>query len=360
MRVLNNLPQADLRTVADAAKAFEAAGYDGVMTAENKHDPFLAHAVAAVTTERLQLGTSVAIAFPRSPMVVANAAWDLQNASRGRFVLGLGPQIRPHNERRFSVPWTAPAPRIREYVNALRAIWTTWETGEKLAFEGQHYKFTLMPPYFMPPSMGQKMVPVTLAGVGPHALRLAGEVADGVRLHGFCTRRYLAEFILPHVQEGMTRTNRVRDHFEITGGGFIATGPDEATTAAAFELIRGRVAFYGSTPGYWGVLELHGLGDLGRELNAMSKQGKWSEMASRVSDDIVHLFAAVGTHNEIAKRIEERFGGLSDAVNMRTGEVNTQRSTVPHETAAELSIPPDLLQDIKKIPTPFKGYSTAW
>lgn len=208
--------------------------------------------------------------------------------------------------------------------------------------------------------MGHKMVPITLAAVGPHGLRLAGEVGDGARLHGFCTRRYLAEFILPHVQEGMVRTNRTRAHFEITGGGFIATGPDEAATARAFEVIRGRVAFYGSTPGYWGVLELYGLGDLGRELNVMSKQCKWAEMATRVSDDVVHLFTAVGTHKEIAKRLEGRFGGLSDAVNMRTGEVNTQRSTVPSEPTSEKDIPPDLLQDIKRIPTPFKGYNTAW
>ena len=233
-----------------------------------------------------------------------------------------------------------------------------WEKGEKLAFEGQHYKFTLMPPYFMPPSMGHKMVPITLAAVGPHALRLAGEVADGVRLHGFCTRRYLAEFIVPHVQQGMARTGRAREHFEITGGGFIATGPDEESTARAFELIRGRVAFYGTTPGYWGVLELHGLGDLGRELNAMSKQGKWAELASRVPDDIVHLFAAAGPHKDITKRIEERFGGLSDAVNVRTGEVNTDRAKVP--TSDDGGMPPDLLQDIRKIPTPFRNYKTAW
>jgi probable F420-dependent oxidoreductase len=291
----------------------------------------------------------VAIAFPRSPMVVANACWDLQNASRGRFVLGIGPQIRPHNERRFSVPWTAPAPRLREYVQALRAIWTNWETGEKLDFRGQHYTFTLMPPYFMPPSTHQPMVPITLAAVGPHSLRLAGEVADGVRLHGFCTRRYLAEEILPRLHEGMARTSRSRAQFEITGGGFIATGKDEASTARMFEVVRGRVAFYGSTPGYWGVLELHGLGDLGRELNAMSKAGKWGEMASRVSDDVVHLFAAVGTHKEIAQRIEERFGGLSDAINLRADS-----------SSEGDAVPPDVLQDIKRIATPFEGYRTAW
>ena len=349
MRVLNNLAQDDLRQTAASAKASEAAGYDGVMTMENKHDPFLAHAIAAVNTDRIELGTSVAIAFPRSPMVVANAAWDLQNASQGRFVLGLGPQIRPHNERRFSTPWTAPAPRLREYVQALRAIWTCWEKGTKLDFQGKHYKFTLMPPYFMPESTGQHMVPVTLAAVGQHTLRMAGEVGDGVRLHGFCTRRYLAEEILPRLQEGMARSGRVREHFEITGGGFVATGPDEETTARMFEIVRGRVAFYGTTPSYWPVFDLHGLGDLGRELNAMSKAGKWNELSSRVPDDVVHLFAAVGTHKDIAKRIEERFGGLSDALGMRSDS-----STVGYD------VPPDVMQDIKRIPTPFQGYKTEW
>lgn len=350
MRVLTTLPQADLRTTAAAAQALEAVGYDGLLTMENKHDPFLAHAIAAVSTTRVELGTNVAIAFPRSPMVVANACWDLQTASNGRFVLGIGPQIRPHNERRFSVPWTAPAPRLREYVQALRAIWTSWETGAKLDFRGKHYTFTLMPPYFMPESTGQRMVPITLAAVGEHSLRLAGEVGDGARLHGFCTRRYLAEAIIPKLQEGMARTGRQRQHFEITGGGFIATGKDAEATAKAFEVVRGRVAFYGSTPGYWGVLDLHGLGDLGRELNAMSKQGKWEEMPSRVSDDVVHLFAAVGTHAAIVKAIEERFGGLADAVSLRPDS----------SPGAANDAPPDLLQDIKRLPTPFQGYRTAW
>jgi probable F420-dependent oxidoreductase len=282
-------------------------------------------------------------------MVVANTSWDLQNASNGRFVLGIGPQIRPHNERRFSTPWTAPAPRLREYVQALRAIWTTWETGTKLDFRGKHYTFTLMPPYFMPPSTGQKMVPITLAGVGEHSLRLAGEVADGIRLHSFCTRRYIEAVIIPRVQEGMACTGRVRKHFEITGGGFVATGKDEEATAKAFEIVRGRVAFYGSTPGYWGVLELHGHGDLGRELNAMSKAGQWTEMASRVPDDVVHLFAAVGTHKDIARRIDERFGGLSDAISLR-----------PDSSSHGNDVPPDVLQEIKRIPTAFAGYQTAW
>ena len=349
MRVLNTLPQADLRATARSAIASEAAGYDGLLTMENKHDPFLAHAIAAVNTERVELATSVAIAFPRSPMVVANACWDLQNASSGRFVLGIGPQIRPHNEKRFSVPWTAPAPRLREYVQALRAIWTNWQTGEKLDFRGKHYTFTLMPPYFMPPSTGQKMVPILLAAVGENSLRLAGEVGDGVTLHSFCTRRYMEETIIPLVREGMARTDRTREHFQIIGGGFIATGKDEEATAKAFEIVRGRVAFYGTTPGYWGVLELHGYGDLGRELNAMSKAGKWNELASRVPDDLVHLFAAVGTHAEIAGRIAERFGGLSDAISLRADSSSAGGDT-----------PPDVIQEIKRIATPFQGYRTAW
>ena len=348
MKVLTTLPQSDLRRVTDAAKQAEADGYDAAMTMENKNDPFLAHAIAGVVTERMELGTSVAISFPRSPMVTANACWDLQIASRGRVVLGLGPQVRPHNEKRFSVPWTPPVPRMREYVQALRAIWTCWEKGEKLDYRGQHYTFTLMPPYFVPASQHLRMVPITLAAVGPHSLRLAGEVGDGVRLHPFCTRGYVDQMVVPLVQEGMAKSGRALEHFEITGGGFVATGADAETTAKNFEWVRTRIGFYGSTPGYWGVLETHGHGDLGRELNQLSKQGKWTEMTERVPDDLVHLFAAVGTHREIAGAIEKRFGGVSDAISLRG------------DPTVHAPVPPDLIQDIQRIPTRFTGYKTAW
>jgi probable F420-dependent oxidoreductase len=348
MKVLTTLPQSDLRRVADAAKQAEADGYDAAMTMENKNDPFLAHAIAGVVTERMELGTSVAISFPRSPMVVANTCWDLQIASRGRFVLGIGPQIRPHNEKRFSVPWTPPVPRMREYVQALRAIWTSWEKGEKLDYRGQHYTFTLMPPYFVPASQHMRMVPITLAAVGPHSLRLAGEVGDGVRLHSFCTRGYVDQMVIPLVQEGMAKSGRSLERFEITGGGFVATGPDEETTAKNMEWVRTRIGFYGSTPGYWAVLETHGHGDLGRELNQMSKQGKWAEMTTRISDDLVHLFAAVGTHKEIAGAIQARFGGMCDAVSLRG------------DPTVHAPVPPDLIPDIQRLPTRFTGYNTAW
>jgi len=347
MRIMTTLPQRDLRLVADAAKAAEAQGYDGVVTLENRHEPFLSLGVAAVATEKLQLATGVAIAFPRSPMVTASTAWDLQLASRGRFVLGIGPQVRAHNENRFSVKWTPPAPRLREYVKAMRAIWRCWETGEKLKFEGEHYRFTLMTPNFTPESLNLPMVPVQLAAVGPHTLRLAGEVADGVRLHAFCTRNYLEQTVMPRLAEGWAKSGRRRENFEIHGGGFIATGPDEQSVAKKVEWVRMRVGFYGSTPAYWPVLEAHGLGDLGRKLNAMSKQGQWAAMTKEISDDIVRLFAAVGTHKEIVGAIATRFVG-SDSVS----------ASATSEEGADL--PPDVIQDIKRIPTTFAGYGNAW
>lgn len=348
MRIVTTLPQEDLRQVANAARKAEVDGFTGLITLENRNDPFLAHAIAAIATNKIDLGTAVAIAFPRSPMVVANACWDLQIASQGRFVLGLGPQIRAHNERRFSVPWSAPVPRLREYVQALRVIWRTWETGEKLNFEGQFYRFSLMTPNFVPPSMHLPMVPITLAAVGPHSLRLAGEVADGARLHAFCTRKYLEDAVLPRIAEGLAKSGRARENFEITGGGFIATGKDEEAVAKAVDWVRMRVAFYGSTPAYWPVLAAHGLDDLGRELNALSREGKWDTMTTRISDDVVRLFAAVGTHADIAARVEERFGGLVDTVYASVS------------TAVPSDLPPDAVAAVKAIPVAFGGYATGW
>ena len=348
MRIVTTMPQDDLRQVSAAARKAEADGFTGLITLENRNDPFLAHAVAAVTTDQVELGTAVAIAFARSPMAVAHACWDLQAASRGRFVLGLGPQVRAHNERRFSVPWSPPVPRLREYVNALRAIWRTWETGEKLAFAGQHYQFSLMTPNFVPPSLRLPMVPVTLAAVGPHSLRLAGEVADGVRLHPFCTRAYLETEVLPRLAEGRARTGRARENFEITGGGFLATGANEEAVAKAKEWVRTRVAFYGSTPAYWPVFSAHGLDDLGRELNLLSREGKWEAMTARVSDDVLALFAAIGTHDEIAARIEARFGGLVDTVYASTS------------AAMPSDLTPAAIAAVRRIPVAFTGYKTAF
>lgn len=281
-------------------------------------------------------------------MVVANVSWDLQVASRGRFVLGLGSQIRPHNERRFSVPWSAPAPRLREYVEALRAIWRAWETGAPLAHRGRHYTFTLMTPNFTPRSTGQPMVPITVAAVGPQMLRLAGEACDGVRLHAFCTRKYLDEVVTPTLEAGLARSGRSRRNFEVSGGGFIATGANDAAVAEMVEWVRSRVAFYGSTPAYWPVLELHGLGELGRKLNAMSKAGQWAQMTREISDDVVRLFAAVGTHRDIAGAIERRFGGAVDTVTLSGGYGVRQE------------LPPDAIRTVQAIPAAFVDYRTGW
>ncbi len=342
MRVFTSLPQHDLSKVSAAAQAIEAAGYTGVTTQENKHDPFLSLAVAGAVTKRIELHTSVAIAFARSPMTCANVGWDLAASTGGRFTLGLGSQVRAHNERRFSVPWSPPAPRMREYVQAVRAIWAAWKGDGKLKYEGKHYRFTLMTPNFTPEPYDGPTPRIGMAAVGPLTLKVAAEEADSVKLHSFCTRKYLEENTLPILDAGLAASGRKREAFEITGGGFVITGKDDAAVAKLFDWVRYRVAFYGSTQAYWPVFEVHGLGDLGRKLNAMTRAGQWNDMAKEVSDDVVHLFAAVGRHDQIAKAIEERFGGLVDAVSA------SANSSKPSD------LPPDLIQDIRRIPTRYK------
>jgi probable F420-dependent oxidoreductase len=343
MRVFATLPQEDLRGVGAVARAIEAEGYDGVVAMENKHDPFLALAIAGAQTERIELHTGVAIAFARTPMAVANVGWDLAGSTEGRFVIGLGSQVRAHNERRFSVAWTPPAPRMREYVQVMRAIWRCWKTGEKPGFEGQHYRFTLMTPNFAPEAIDAPPPAVMIAAVGPAMLRVAAEECDGVKLHGFCTHKYLTGEIMPRIEAGLAKAGRKRVQYEISGGGFLATGPDDEAVARRFEWVRQRVAFYGSTPAYYPVLAVHGLEDLGHKLNALTRQGRWSEMASEVPDDVAHLFAAVGRHDQIVAAIDRRFGGLVDALTLRGDGVG--------------DVPPDLVQDIRRLPHAFQGFT---
>ncbi|MFO1189055.1 MAG: TIGR03617 family F420-dependent LLM class oxidoreductase [Alphaproteobacteria bacterium] len=348
MRVIATVPQGDLRAYARAAKAMEETGYDVLMSMENKHEPFMPLAVAAVNTSRIGLATGVAIAFPRSPMVIASTCWDLQVASNGRMVLGIGTQVKGHNERRFSVPWSAPGPRLRDYVLALKAIWRAWEKGTPLDYRGEHYQFTLMTPYFVPPSKGLPPVPVTIAAVGPYMQRLSGEVCDGVRLHPFHTERYQREVSLTHIEAGLKASGRKRETFEVTSGLFICTGPTEADVDRMFQWARSRVAFYGSTRTYWPVFKLHGLVDLGEKLHRLSLAGKWDEMTRSVPDSVVELFTLRGTHKAIAGEIKRGIGDHADAI-----YANLMPDTAP-------DYPPDLIQDIQRIPTPFKGYSKAW
>lgn len=314
MRVITSITSDDLSAIGKTAQGAEAAGFDAVTSQENRHDPFIPLTLAAAATSTVELATNVAISFPRSPMVTANVAWDLQALSGGRFTLGLGSQIKPHNERRFSVPWSAPAPRMREYVQAIRAIFDCWQTGERLSFDGEHYQFSLMTPNFTPPRLETAAPSIQIAAVGPAMLGVAGRVCNGAMLHPFCTRDYLEQTIVPTLQRGLDEGQRDRSDFEISGGGFVATGETNEEVDRALEFVRQRIGFYGSTPSYWPVLELHDLGDLGEKLNSLSKAGKWDEMTDAVNDDVVQLFCARGSHDEIAPAIAAHFGGLVDTV----------------------------------------------
>jgi probable F420-dependent oxidoreductase len=316
MRVSMSLPCHDWTACGPAARQAEDDGFDSVQSNELKYDPFAPLAFAALATERVQLVTSVAIAFPRSPMIVANQAWDLHKHSKGRFVLGLGSQVKAHNERRFSTPWIAPAARLGEYVESLRAIFRCWEYGEKLNYKGRFYNFSLMTPEFSPPAQGLPLPPIAMAAVGPLMLKTAARVSDSVRLHSFATRKYLEDVVRPLLAAELAASGKTLAQCEITGGGFVATGPDEATVKEAAEKVRYRVAFYGSTPAYRPVFDLDGLSDLGVKLTEMSKQGAWSKMAAEVSDDVLDLFVARATYDGLPEAIAKRYGGIVDTVSI--------------------------------------------
>jgi probable F420-dependent oxidoreductase len=303
----------DLRNVPQNARDAEAAGYSGAWTAETSHDPFLPLLLAAEHTEELELGTSIAVAFARNPMTLANTAWDLQTYSKGRFILGLGSQIKPHITKRFSMDWSHPAPRMREMILAIRAIWNTWLTGEKLAFRGEFYTHTLMTPFFTPNANdldGFGPPKIFLAGVGTLMTEVAGEVCDGFICHGFTTERYLREVTVPALTRGRAKAGKTMDGFEIIGPSFVVTGSNDEEMDAAIEGTRQQIAFYGSTPSYRGVLDIHGWGGLQDELNALSKQGEWARMGTLIDDEILNTFAVVGKPEDIAPELARRYGDV--------------------------------------------------
>jgi len=301
-----------LTDAPESARAAEAAGYDGIWSSETSHDPFFPLLLAAEHTERVELGTSIAVAFARNPMTLANIAYDLQAYSRGRFILGLGSQIKPHITKRFSMPWSSPAARMREMVLAIRAIWHTWDTGDQLDFRGDFYTHTLMTPFFDPGPSPHGHAKVFIAGVGPLMTKVAGEVCDGFLVHGFTTEAYLREVTLPALEAGMAISGRQRADFEISFPAFVVTGTTEEEMAASAEATRRQIAFYGSTPAYRGVLEHHGWGDLQTELNALSKRGEWVEMGRLVDDDILRTFAVVAEPSGVAAGLRSRFGDVVD------------------------------------------------
>ena len=298
--------------IARNARRLEALGYDGLISAEIAHDPFLPLAIAAEHTERVDLWTSIAVAFARNPMTLANIGHDLQTFSGGRFTLGLGSQIKPHVEKRFSMPWSRPAARMRELILAMRAIWRTWDEGVPLDFRGEFYRHTLMTPMFVPEATPFGPPGVFLAAVGPVMTEVAGEVADGLILHAFTTERYVREHTLPAVERGLAKAGRSRADFQIAGPLFVVSGTTAEEMAARATATKRQIAFYGSTPAYRGVLDLHGWGDLHTELNRLSKRGEWEAMGEAVDDEVLATFAVVAEPEDLAAKVRARYGDVVD------------------------------------------------
>ena len=304
----------DLATVGQRAALLEALGYDGLVVEETKEDPYVVLGLAAQATTRLKIGTAVAMAFPRSPTVSALSAWTLQRLSGGRFTLGLGSQVRGHVERRYGLPWSQPGPWMREYVRAVRAVWDCWQNGTRLDFHGDRYKLDLMVPLFDPGPIAHPHIPIHLAAVNPYMCRVAGEVADGLRPHPVCTPKYIHETMLPAVRVGAAKARRVLDRFRVCMKILVATAPDDETLERKVRDVRARVAFYASTPAYLPAFQAHGLEDLANHLKTLSKAQRWEEMPEFISDEVLDRYAVVGTYEEIADKILERYGDFASSV----------------------------------------------
>ncbi|MFN3231049.1 MAG: TIGR03617 family F420-dependent LLM class oxidoreductase [Alphaproteobacteria bacterium] len=301
-----------LADVPEQAAKLERLGYDGLACAETAHDPFMPLALAAEHTSRVELMTSIAVGFARNPMVLANLAHDLNAYSKGRFSLGIGSQIKPHITKRFSMEWSDPAARMKEMIQAIHAIWDCWYDGTPLKFRGDYYQHTLMTPLFTPKDIDHGRAKILLAAVGPLMTRTAAEVADGLLIHAFTTPRYLKEVTAPVVEETLSQSGRARGDFQMVYPAFIVTGETEEQFEKWKKITRERIAFYGSTPAYKGVLDLHGWGDVQPELNRLSKEGKWVEMGTLIEDDILDAFAVVGEPDVVIGKLKERFEGVVD------------------------------------------------
>ena len=306
MKIDGALAMEKLEESGPAARRLEALGFDGGFSFEGPHDPFLPLVDAARATERLELGTAIAVAFARNPMTCAQQANDLQLLSGGRFVLGLGTQIKPHIEKRFSMPWSSPAARMREFVLAIKAIFQSWETGERLDFRGEFYRHTLMTPFFDPGPNPHGFPPIYLAGVGPKMVEVCGEVADGFFVHPLHTPDYLRAVTLPALGKGESSAGRPAGSCQISCQTIVCLGSDDAQIESARQKARGQISFYGSTPAYRGVLDHHGYEDLQPKLNRMSKEGKWLEMMAEIEDALLDRIAVSGTPAEAAKQLRAR------------------------------------------------------
>ena len=323
MKVDQYLALGSVAGAAEQAIWAEKSGFDGLFSADTAHDPFLPIASAATTTSRIDLGTAITVAFARSPMTVAYSAWDLAELTDGRFLLGLGTQVRAHIIRRFNMPWSSPGPRLREYVHALRAIWNTWQTGEQLAFKGDFYELSLMTPFFSPAPMEHWEIPVYIAGVGDYMCRLAGEVADGLHIHPFHTLRYLDEVVAPNVAAGAEQVGRAREDVEMVGTAFVISGRNEEEMAATKFAAKLQIAFYASTPSYRGVLDLHGW-DFGPELTTMSKRGEWMAMGELITDDMLDELCVTAPLDELGAAVREKYGDRLDRLGFYFTDIPNQ------------------------------------
>lgn len=300
----------DLTTIGEDAQLVEQLGYHGLVTEETKDDPFVVMALAAQATSSLRLGTSVAIAFPRSPTITALSAWTIQKLSGGRFTLGLGPQVKGHIERRYGLRWSSPAAWMREYVGAVRAVWDCWQTGTPLNFRGDRYRLDLMVPLFNPGPIEHPEIGIELAAVNRRMCEVAGEVADGLRPHPVCTPSYIEEVMLPAVRSGAERSGRSLDGFSVGMKPLVATAADEHQLESKVDDARARIAFYASTPAYRAAFAHLGLEELADRAKLFSREQRWEQLPSMISDEVLHEFVTVGTHDEIAGRLLDRFGGL--------------------------------------------------
>ena len=312
MKLDTGFATAPLSDCAAAAQAAEETGFDALWTSETNHDPFLPLVLAAGATTRIKLGTSIAVAFPRSPMVLAQIAWDLQAHSNGRFILGLGTQVKAHNERRFGVKWESPGPRLRELIQMVYAIWDSWQHGKRPHFEGRFYNYSLMTPFFNPGPLEHGRPQLHIAGVNEYMCRLAGELCDGFHVHPLHSIRYLDEVIRPKLQEGLDKAGRSFSDLTIMSSVFVATGKDAAAIEKQKRRIREQIAFYASTPAYAPVLALHGWSDVSRKLTERSKRGEWSAMADDISDEMLDAYAVVAREDDVVDIVRRRYSGYLD------------------------------------------------
>jgi probable F420-dependent oxidoreductase len=314
MRLDTGLIAATLKDVPAAARAAEEMGFKAAWTAETAHDPYFPVVLAAEHTKRIKLGTSIAVAFPRSPLVHAMIAWDLQALSGGRFMLGLGTQVKGHNERRFGVKWESPGPRLREMIQMIRAAWQTFQNGEPPRFSGKFYNFTLMTPFFNPGPIEHPEIPIFIAGVNEYMCRLAGELCDGFHVHPFHSLDYLRKTILPNIEAGAGKVGRPASACELSTSAFVIAGDSAKEIEAAKGPVKTQIAFYASTPAYRAVLDAHGWGDVQAKLNDMTRQGDWAGMANLISDEMLDVYAVTGTWDEIPAKIKSKYDGILDRV----------------------------------------------